>query len=84
LDGLNNPLGISEDVIVPKPKNPKALRFEPSGPLLVMFGAFPVLPAVNLDDEADLQADEIDHICAERHLAAKSMSFELPLSKSRP
>ena len=44
----------------------------------------PLLPAIDLHDEARLEAEEIEDIVSERHLALEFQPFELPVAQGLP
>lgn len=70
-DGFNDPICVSEHVVVPESNNPVALAFKPSCPTIVASYAECMLPAVHFNDELPLGADEVDDITADGCLAPK-------------
>src|SRR6185312_273475 len=57
--------------VVPESQNTKAVRFEAPRPLLLVLVGIAVLAAIDLDDQAVLEADEIDDIAFDRLLPAE-------------
>src|SRR5262249_55736444 len=76
-DGVENALGIAQDIIVPESQHAVTERFENSGGLEIRLGAFGVLPSVKLDDKARVGADEVDDVAVNGCLAP-----ELPAAES--
>ena len=55
---------------VPKSHNPVAFAFKPSGSAFVFDGdiVLGMMPAIEFDNEARLQAGKVRNICTNRHL----------------
>jgi hypothetical protein len=78
-DRFENALGVLQNVIVPESQHSKTFPLEPSRPALIVLGLTRhiVLPAINFDDEARPEADDIDDVVPDRLLAAKFVSLKL-------
>jgi hypothetical protein len=61
---------IAEHIIVPEAQD--AIAFEFDGARAILFGIFPVLTAVHLDNQASPVAGEIDDVIADWDLATKA------------
>lgn len=75
---------IVEDLVVPKARDPEALRLQPRRPLPILRLPFAMLAAVDLDDEAMRKAGEVGDIGTEGHLSAKAAAVDLSPSEDRP
>jgi hypothetical protein len=82
-DGLDNPGGVAQHVMVPESQYTIPRRNEelvtPS-----IRSTVQVLPAIDLDHEPSLHAQEVDHVRADRHLAAEAMAIELAHAQVAP
>jgi hypothetical protein len=69
-----HPIGIRKHVVVPEADDTITTSLEPARAHLTVIG---MLPAIDLDDELRLGAEEIDDVGSERVLAAEAETFEL-------
>src|SRR5581483_3822150 len=87
-DRLQNHLGhrirLREDIVVPEPNKCVALPPEPNFPSEVARLLVHVMPTINLDDQAPLEAYEVDDIRANRVLAAEPHSVNLSSPQELP
>ena len=63
-DSICNCYNCIQNPIVPEPQHPKALGFQPGGPLGIVVSLLRVMPAIHLDDGPLLEAHEVDEIWA--------------------
>lgn len=77
-------VGIAENLVIPEADDREPLVLEPRRARGVGPGAKSVLSAVELDNEATLETDEIDDIASDGRLAAKPTAVELPPAQARP
>jgi hypothetical protein len=82
-DGLQNPVQILIDLVVPKSHDPIALGGKIRVPLLVVL-AFCMLTAVEFYDQPALATDEVDDIRPDRLLTNELMSGELAVVEPVP
>jgi hypothetical protein len=82
LDGRPNSFQIFEDVVVPKADHAEALAFEVRRSLSISFGG--VLSTIDLDNQAEFWAEEIDDIAVDFDLAAKFEAIVLTGAKHTP
>jgi hypothetical protein len=68
---------ISEHLVVPESKHTKTLRLEPVSACLIALRRLRVLSAIDLQDAAPREADEIDDVRTKRDLPPKSVAGEL-------
>ncbi len=83
-DDGGNAFDVAQHFVIPKSQHLETLRTKPVGAATILLGLPSMLTAVDFDDEAALQADEIGDVRAERDLAAKFAAGELALAKERP
>lgn len=81
---LHNPVDVGQHLIVPKPRNTIALALKPVRSLLIVPLMPGMLPPVQLDDQARLQANEICYIRSNRMLAAEPATRHLPPTQIAP
>ena len=79
-DGLQ----LLEDLIVPETPYPEALRMEPGGALLILFGSDRVLTPVQLDNQTSFEAGEIRDVTTDRRLPAESGPVDLAMAQVGP
>src|SRR5258708_1973372 len=82
-DDVDNAIRILQDLVVPEAEDAEALPLQ-KGCSDHVGCAFRVLPAVDFDDKARFQTNEVGDVLVDRDLAAKSMSIELLSAQSRP
>jgi hypothetical protein len=70
--------------VIPEPVYAEPLSSEPIGSSLIGFHLFRVLPAVQFNDQPTVQANEIGHERAERHLPAELVPAELAIPQPGP
>jgi hypothetical protein len=82
-DGLDNPSGVAQHVMVPETQYtiPRC-REERVTPEI--RNGLEVLPAIHLDHELSLHAQEVDDVRANWNLPAEAMAFELPHAQVAP
>ena len=73
-----------EDFVVPEAKHTKSAAFQIKSPDLILRLGFQVLPAVKLDDQTLLHANEIDYVATQRNLSTKLESAEITVAKALP
>jgi len=78
---LEHPLGIGQHVVVPETDDTITPRRQPTRARVAVIR---VLPAIDLDDELRLGAEEVGDIGAERMLTAEAETFELFSPQARP
>lgn len=78
---LQHPLRLQQDIIVPEPQHAKPGRLQLAISLLIIGSLIEMLPAVELDYHARLQAGEVRHMAGYRDLSAKPGSCELQTSE---
>jgi hypothetical protein len=66
---FQNNIHITQNIVIPEPQYGKALRFKPAGSGRIAHHLFQVLPAINFNHHAALEANEIDDIGTQRLLA---------------
>jgi hypothetical protein len=75
IEGVDNPLqhciGISQHLVVPEAKDPKAPLGQERCPTLIGLNVQRVLPAIQLDGQPVFRAAEINDVPANRVLAAE-------------
>jgi hypothetical protein len=81
---LQNPVYVSEHIVVPKPQNNETLIAKPNITLFIVIFLLHVLSAVEFDNQSLLQAYEIDDVAPQRLLAAKLATVKLPITKLLP
>jgi hypothetical protein len=79
---LENPVGISEHIVVPETQDSEAGALQSLRALTIDFVG--VLSAVDFDDEGTLQTGEIENEIIERMLATEFAAFDLTASQSLP
>ena len=74
-DHFQHTAAVAQHVVIPKTKNPVALRLEPSIAINVarILG---VLSAIDFDDDAPLVADEVDDEAADQRLSPEAEAIE--------
>ena len=75
---------IPKHIAIPEPENPESSGCQPPRAFAVVVCLFLVLPAVKLDYQLSIQADEIDEVHANRKLAAKLIAQQLTASQQAP
>ena len=70
-DGHQNSLGVGKNLVVPEPENAPALSPELAVPPVMVAGAS-MLAAIGFDDQARVNASEIDDVGRDGELASKS------------
>ena len=83
LDRFGNGLCLGQDVIVPEPEYAKATLGKEAIALCVVLRAR-MLAAVDFDDEAAFEADEIEDVAVIGVLPTKLAAVELLSAKHRP
>ena len=83
-DARQDTVDIVEDVVVPESQDAKALAFQPSGAGLVPTLLVRVLSAIQFDDKAFGETDEVDDIVSDRCLPPELTVLNLPASKAPP
>ena len=66
-DSFKHPVGVSQNLVVPKTDEAVAVGFDAGGPLSICLDR--VLPAVAFDRQAKAPARKVDHVLANRKLA---------------
>ena len=82
-DDILYALGIGENVVVPEANDPPSPPLEPRRPAPVVV-AVGMLSAIRLDDQAVLEAGEIDDEGSEGMLTAELVALEPPPAQSAP
>lgn len=72
-------LGLLEYFVVPEAQDPEAVAGEMTFPAAIIFSAFGVLSAVNLDDESSAGAAEVNDVRAYRVLTPEPGSGEVAI-----
>lgn len=72
------------DFVVPEAKHTKSAAFQIKSPDLILRLGFQVLPAVKLDDQTLLHANEIDYVATQRNLSTKLESAEITVAQALP
>jgi hypothetical protein len=83
-DAFHDPFGLAQHCIVPETQHPQAAPFQIPGPFCIVFAAFGMLAAVELDDEARLVAVDIDDIGRDRMLSAEFPAAETAIAQQQP
>ena len=76
-------VGIEQDVVVPEPKDKKALFVKPLVPPEVML-AFGMLSAVSFHDKARPETDEIDYVVPYLLLPLEFRACQTACPQARP
>ena len=83
-DKFQDTFGILENLVVPDPDDMKAPALEKPRPPFVPRALPRMLPAIDLDHQLRLVADEIDDIRPKRRLPAKPEARKLPPPEPAP
>src|SRR5882724_1078325 len=83
-DRSDDAVEVVEDLLVREAKDAEALAFEPGCPGLVLVNSCFMRGAVDLDDQAGRQADEVNDVAAEAVLAAEAAVAELLAAELLP
>lgn len=81
---LQNPVYVSEHVVIPKSQNEESLIAKPPITSFVIICLLSVLSAIKFDNQSLLQAYEIDDVASQRLLATKFATVKLPITKLLP
>ena len=81
-DCLQYAVDILQDVVVPEADNPVAESFDGPSPLGVDF--FPMLPAIQFDDDVPFAACEVGDVPADWELAGELRAFQLARAEMPP
>ena len=68
---------VSQDVVIPKPQDTKAVCVKPSRTRAFGARLDCVLPAIDFDDQSSFETREIANVRAKRNLAAKAKAVHL-------
>ena len=71
-------------IIIPKPHDPKTLRFQISRALLILFSPISMLTAIHFNYKLLLQTNEINNLRANRMLPPELMLTNAPVSQQLP
>src|SRR5258708_5937379 len=83
-DDVVDALDIAEHLIVPEAQHAEPLPLQPRRPRIVLREPTVMLPAIDLDDEPPIEADEVDDVATDRHLSAETMTVDLLEAELRP
>lgn len=82
-DGFQNPFGIRQHIVVPEPQDPIVVIAQPPiADKVALIGC--VLPAIHLDHQPALAAEEIRDIGPDRLLPHKFKTAKLPRTQLVP
>jgi len=70
-DRFENRLQFFEDLVIPEPHDPEALRLKPGRSSFVLFDPLGMLPAVQFHDQPGLETNEVGDVGADRGLPAE-------------
>jgi hypothetical protein len=76
-DDVVDAFDIAEHLVVPESQDAKTLALQPRRSRIVLDNPTVMLPAIDLDNEAPIEADD-------RHLSAETMTVDLFEAKLRP
>jgi hypothetical protein len=76
-DGLNDAIGLGQDLAVPEPQNPETLRPQETITLCIVRSRVDVLAAVEFDHEAGFGTNEIANVGADYVLTSELEASEL-------
>jgi hypothetical protein len=79
-----DPFDITQHLVVPESQDAESLSLQPCCSRAVLLSSVAMLPAIDLDDEPSIEADEIDDVGANRHLSAEAMTIDLLKAKLCP
>ena len=82
-NGVNHPIGIGKNLVVPKPDHTPSLAFQPKGSTAVAL-AVGMLPAVHFDDQTMGDTGEIKNDRAQWVLTPEFVALKTSPSQSRP
>ena len=74
MHGGKNAIDIPDDVGIPKPDDVNAFGLKESCACGVVTSAVGMLTAIELNDDAAIEADEINNIVPQRHLSPELVS----------
>jgi hypothetical protein len=77
-------LGIQEHVVIPESNHLVPHGRKVAGSTLIVAGTLDMLPAIDLDDQFDLGADEVGDVRTDRHLPAEAKTLDLAASQLLP
>src|SRR5262245_53985156 len=80
VDGLENDIGLREDVVVPEAQNAKASRSENAIASCVVARLFDVLASIQLDDHSSVRAGEVTDVGADGVLPTELETRQLTSS----
>jgi len=83
-NALKNHLRLRKHVIVPEPQNTKTRTRQIESPLDILACVYQMLSPIELDDQTRTQADEVDDVTTQRHLATEPVSSELSVAHEAP
>lgn len=77
-------LGIQQHIVVPEAQHPKAAFDDFGIPVRIIIALRQMLPAIDFDHYLRIDAGKIGNVIADRHLASKAKSRELPVAQVAP
>ncbi|MES2405488.1 MAG: hypothetical protein V4567_14305, partial [Pseudomonadota bacterium] len=80
---MKNIISSPKDLVVPESKHPKSRRLERRGAAFVISALIEMLAAIEFDDQAVLQTNEIENVARHPVLAAK-LHAELCIAQVMP
>ncbi|HWU00070.1 MAG TPA: hypothetical protein VN229_20705 [Terriglobales bacterium] len=72
-----NAVGIGQDVIIPEAQDTVAQLLKYAGSLIVLRLLRGMLPTIDLDDQALLEASKVDNIGSDRYLLPEAVAIDL-------
>jgi hypothetical protein len=82
-DHLQDPLGISQHIIIPEPEHSILMSGEPSIAYRITL-VRRMLPAIHLDNESLLATDKIDNVGSDRFLTNEFMAHQAARAQVTP
>ena len=83
-DCFLNPFDVLKDFVVPEPQDSETFYFQPMRALGVLLNLVGVLSAVEFNDQACGEANEIHDVIADGRLSAEFETVRLPKAEPSP